>query len=483
MAPGWKLLRLGPSDASIPPLLAKSEFGISDYKLWVTDLTHIWSETLSQRSLIQRAWDIDTDIDPVEADQRQLLLKRIQDSIAGVAGTNLLISNGSTSNDLVIHAHSPLPKPLKPLHWPFRLALASQISLTNELILPLLAEQFSADERVSSLLTQIRDKDHVIGKLVDHMEAGGIELGKVFPNASSKRNRTISSREGVGRYVQGLGSFDENQWRAQGSPDRAEPHSYKRLLSEMPNKAEGLASGKLTNHVDPGSWWESLGESQSGKSVDISQAPPTSPSQSPPVDDFQRQPTPEHLKRHTVGKNGSPDKITLPRREINHKAKPTIEKAEESGTDLIDKESETDDDDLDSMQPTARERQLPTKQEHSSKSTSPAPRSNSPEALKAKPKGTLGRIGGGGGGGGGGKQSVSPHKSSLGHIGAAKKTVEPVKRASESPEPPRGRESTAHKSPSPTKETSQERADKKREMLKRQLEEKSRVGVKKKRKF
>ena len=494
MAPGWKLLCLSPSDASIPFLFAKSEFGTSDYKLWVTDLTHIWFETLSQRPLIQRAWDIDTDIDPVEADQRQLLLKRIQDSIAGVADTKLVISNGLTSNDLIIHAHSPLPKPLKPLNWPFRLAAASPISLTNELVLPLLAEQSANNERVSSLLTIIRDKDHVIGKLVDHMQAGGIELGKVFPNASSKRNRTLSSREDFGRYVQGLGSFDENQWRFQGSHDSDEPQSYNKLLSEVSNKAEGLASDKITNLADHGSWRESLREQQPGKDVDKSEGSPVSPFQSSPVDDFQvgnalevsphprltepyqRHPTPGHLKRHAVGNSRSPEKITLPRREGNHKTRPLVEKADGSGSDTVGKESDTDDD-LDSIQPTAGEKPLPANQENSSRSPSPAPRSSSPEVPTEKRKGTLGRIGGGG------KQSSSPRKPSLGHIGATKKSVEPVKIPSESPEPAKGRGSSTDKSTSPTKETSQERADRKREMLKRQLEEKSRVSVKKKRKF
>ncbi|KAL8969954.1 MAG: hypothetical protein Q9183_001749 [Haloplaca sp. 2 TL-2023] len=304
------------------------------------------------------------------------------------------------------------------------------------------------------------------------METGGIELGKVFPNASSKRNRILSSREDVGRYVQGLGSFDENQWRLQGSHDSDEPRSYKKILSEVSNKAEGLASDKITNQADRGSWWESLREQQPGKDVDKSEDSPVSPSQSPPANDFQRQPTPDRLKRHAVGKNRLPENITLPRRESNHKTKPPVENADESGTDIIGKESDTeDDDDLDSMKPTAREKQLPAKQENASQSPSSAPRSSSPEVPIAKPKGALGRIGGGG------KQSSSPSKPSLGHIGAAKKSVEPVKMKSQSPEPARGWGSSTHKSSTPTKETSQERADRKREMLKRQLEEKSRAVI------
>lgn len=500
MAPDWRLLHHSSFSTSVPPLLVKYEFGTSRYKIWVTDLTHIWVEALDQRQLIQRAWDIDTDIDPVEADQRQMLLKRIEDSLDGVKDTKLVISKGATPNGFILTAHSPLPKPLKPLEWPFRLVVASPITLTNELILPLLANQMANHEQISSLLTIVKNKDYVIGKLVDHMEAGGIELGLVFPHAaSSKHSRKANSREDVGKVVQGLETFDEHQWRFQCASDHDVPRDGKNLLSQLSGHGDGLGSFSISEQSDFGPWWENLGDGGLVQNADENKTPfisqsQTSAFQTSAAEDFQvgfspklsctgltsllqRQATPDHLKYRAAGGRPSPEQMTLPQRTHNSKTIAPEGAVEGSATDASDDDSDTDDGDLESMQPMTRETQQVSKQSSSSRSPSPDPVSKASGNPPPKPKGMLGRIGGAT------KQGVSPTKPKLGHIGAASESAKPLKLPSKSPEPTRGRRSEESRSPSPQRETSQERADRKREMLKRELEEKSRLGVKKKRKF
>lgn len=261
MASGWKVLRDASSDSSHPTLLVKYEFGSSNYKILLTDLTRIWIEELKQRPLIQRAWDIDSEIDPVDSDQRQVLLRHIQDSLDGKSGTKLALSKDQGPRGILLTAYSPLPKPLKPLRWPIHFTASSQSSLTNELLLPLLAEHSIARDQIISLLSSLNDKDHVISKLTDKMQAEGIELGKVFPSAvSAKSGRKAGSREDLGNSVQGLGAFNEHQWRAQSIDGRQMPGSCRELLLKLLAQRSGLASTGIIEQVEHGEWWELVGD-------------------------------------------------------------------------------------------------------------------------------------------------------------------------------------------------------------------------------
>ena len=261
MASGWKLLRQVSSNPTQPVLLLKYEFGNSSYKIWLTDLTHIWVEELKQRPLIQRAWDIDSDIDPVESDQRQMLLRHIQDSLDEKSGTKIALSSDQGSRGILLTTYSPLPKPLQPVRWPIHLTPASQSSLTNELLLPLLAEYLLARDQVTSLLSSLSYKDHIITKLTDKMQTEGIELGKVFPSAmSSKSSRRTTSREELGKSVQGLAVFNEHEWRTQFVLGRDIPGSCRELLSRLSAQAGAFASTPINEQVEPDAWWERLSD-------------------------------------------------------------------------------------------------------------------------------------------------------------------------------------------------------------------------------
>lgn len=103
-----------------------------------------------------------------------------------------------------------------------------------------------------------------------------------------------------------------------------------------------------------------------------------------------------------------------------------------------------------------------------------------PEPSKIGGKGKLGRIGGivSVSGQGGGVASIEPHNP-----------VSPTREGRDQPavpstlEPERSRTIQRHTEPSPPRETSQERANRKREQLKRELESKSQATARKKRKF
>ncbi|KAL8937442.1 MAG: hypothetical protein Q9211_003687 [Gyalolechia sp. 1 TL-2023] len=468
MASGWKLLHHTSIGPTIPPLLVKYQFGRSNYKIWMTDLTRIWAEALDQRPLVQRAWDLEADIDPIESDQRQMLLQRIKDSLDEAQGTELAISRKDDFDGIVLTASSPLPKPLKPLRWPFYLALFPGTALSTELVLPLLGEQLLIRKKIASLLAALRDKDHVIARLTDKMQAEGIELGKVFPGAlSSKSSSKANSKESIGKSVRGLGPFDEAQWQTHLSDDLDIPRSCSSLLSQLFSPGVTLNMPKIDEQLSDGAWWERI--STRDRPVDDESDSHQSQSQSSTSKDFQ--PTPADLGEPTAKGHPASTKMTLPQRESN-----PVSTAPETTSD--GSTTETSDDDLDSVPPKARESEESSKPvvEHNNSSSNGTSVGKSSQHQSLKPKGMLGRIGGAP------KPSLPSSKPKLGRIGRMGNTARPQKPESKSPEP-RARSPVQKGSSSPLRETSQERADKKREQLKRELEEKSRLGAKKKRKF
>ncbi|KAL8700496.1 MAG: hypothetical protein Q9201_005420 [Fulgogasparrea decipioides] len=472
----------------------KYEIGASKYKIWITDLTHIWAETLNQRSLVQRAWDIDSDIDPIEIDQRQMLLEHIRDALGEAKDTELVLSNESGSNNLTLKAHCPLPKPLRPLQWPIHLVPAPPMSLTNELVLPLLGEVLVARNQISSLLAALKDKDHVISKLTDKVQAEGIELGKVFPSAvSSKSNRKAPLRNELGKSVPGLGTFDESEWRSRATNDYDVPSSGGNILTRLSDNGGSLASFIVSEEFDTSGWWESIGagagtsmaaekqglfESQSQRSIDNSfqVGDIRKFSFSRLTISFQRQATPDRLSHATASGHPSPRTMTLPQRESSPKFSAAAGTGADSEANINDSDSHTEDGDLDELQPKMQRKQEGDGSSSSTESHSPEPASSTSKVTSPKPRTMLGRIGGAA------KPVVSPQKPKLGHVGGMNEPARPSNPTSKSPEI-RGRPQMQTNSPSPIPETSQERADRKREALKRELEEKSKVGVKKKRKF
>ncbi|KAL8877453.1 MAG: hypothetical protein Q9198_004538 [Flavoplaca austrocitrina] len=462
MASGWKLLHQAFSDPKLPTLLLKYEFGVSSYKIWFTDLTSIWVEELKQRPLIQRAWDIESDIDPVESDQRQMLLRRIQDSLDEKSGTKITLARDQSSSGLLLTAYSPLPHPLQPLKWPIRLNTSSQSSLTNELILPLLAEKLLARDQIASLVSSLTQKDHVITKLTDKMQNEGIELGKVFPSAiSSKSSRKASSRDEVGKVVQGLATFDEHQWSSQLASDRDVPGGCRELISELFAHDVGFASTTIAEQVDVGAWWERLGNQSDATYEEKEISPPLSLPQSA------KRESPLKAIPHNLP--GLPDKQRLSREAVS------LSQKENSLQDLSpktmdgDSTTDTSDDDLDSKQIKGRDQvsvQPIEKSSSSSNSNSPEPRTEPRNDTLPKSMPLLGRIGGTS------EQTISPTKPKLGQVGGiAMISKKPSDVHREGGVQPR----IDTKSPSLPRETSPERADRKREQLKRELEEKSKA--------
>lgn len=216
----WAVLPLRAKENGVSPtLLVKHEVGVSNYTTYLTDLTNIWTESLDRRQIVRRALDDDTSIDPSEGpDQLALLLRNVQKALTGEHGTNVTISRAK-GEGLVLKLVSTLPPPLNSFTWLIHLSPVSPDIVPAQLLLPCMSNLAQARSEVDSLLTCVKEKDHVISRLVDRLQVAGIDLTSIFPGAVPMKG-SPSSRESIQHSVKGLASFDAKQWRQSSSTSR-----------------------------------------------------------------------------------------------------------------------------------------------------------------------------------------------------------------------------------------------------------------------
>ncbi|KAI9704952.1 MAG: hypothetical protein M1836_006732 [Candelina mexicana] len=234
MDQSWSILPLPRSEA-LPLLLVKFQSEASSYTIHLTDLIYVWSETLDRRQIIRRALNDETSIDPSEgADQLKILLQKIGEALRGEQQTSLQLGEGGKEKALLLSAVAQLPAPLRPLTWSIHLEPTSQEKMTSELIFPSLAAQLMQRCQISSLLGQIKEKDHVIGRVLDKLESSGVELSSVFPGTVGlKYGKKGSGREKAAKYVKGLGAFDEERWLNETAYSRPPLSSQQKLVQEV----------------------------------------------------------------------------------------------------------------------------------------------------------------------------------------------------------------------------------------------------------
>jgi len=568
----WKPIHLSPSaGAHLPPLLVSTSFTPSSYTIHLTDLTHIWSESLDYITIIRRSRGENTSIDPSDGDQLQIFLEKIKLGLAGSKDTTLALTIKADADrpSLVLNISVKLPGGLAPLEWPVQLAAAPQSLMTSQLTVPLLRAQHARMQEMASLAEVLRDKDHVIQKLVDKLEGQGTELGQIFPQAAGKIGRKLDRKRAEER-VKGLGQFDLEAWK------KSQGHETSRDTAQLigdvfagdDSKAVGIDGGTPASE-EGDSWWESIkGITVNLDSGKISTNGPARAHKTPPKsklafrkeesiedsDDFQVQATPPHLasppkraaSKPVIGDSTDDDEdLDAPSQHSKipdsfpsspPPTAPSSQKPKKLGAigsknvapKLDPRDEESTEGEL-SSPPKAgpqtkaaspipekaavksqkkfgriggkKEAPLPEQESECEVSPPVAKTTPPPEAPKAK-KGKLGQIGGNK------KRADTPPppeearpepepstssttpkpKRKLGAIGH--KHQSPATKNEESPSKIEENESRERPSVKPEKETtppppetSQERADKKRLQLKRELEEKAKAPVKKKRKF
>lgn len=246
----------------IPQLLIRTAFTSEGYDVSVTDLMRVWSESLSRRDIIKRALNENTSIDPTEdSAQLKVLLDTIKAPLVGNGGVLELAS--ASASVLQLRVTSRLPAPLDSLSWTYQLKLAPEATLKQEIIAPIWLLAHKQQQEIQDLLRHLREKDHVISKLLDSVESSNTDLATIFPStAGMKLTANASRREQAGQHVPGLRTFDEQLWEEEFA--RKQPAVREAKLKSIALSVDStLMSESLCTQSEPqkrkGGWWEELG--------------------------------------------------------------------------------------------------------------------------------------------------------------------------------------------------------------------------------
>ncbi|KAG4430768.1 hypothetical protein IFR05_013753 [Cadophora sp. M221] len=255
----WSPLRLSPSaGAHLPSLLICTTFTASSFAVHLTDLTYIWSESVNRAAIVQRSREEATSIDPSEEGQLKIFLEKLKLGLAGGKGTTLALTiNGDPDRpSLVLRISVDLPGRLAALQWPVRLAAAPQALLTSHLTVPLLQTRHAQLREKGGLVDVLKDKDHVIQKLLDKLEEQNTDLGQIFPQAAGKVGRKVDRKKAEDK-VRGIARFDMDAWRKGFSHDQ--PEDTSKLIGEVFAEQTDFTRNVIPATSDEQeSWWEDI---------------------------------------------------------------------------------------------------------------------------------------------------------------------------------------------------------------------------------
>jgi hypothetical protein len=301
----WRALPLG-VNGDVPTLLASIQLGTAAYTVRVTDTANIWAESLERRQICMRAWGENTSIDPSDTPEN---MSKFLDSLRSALDpshqdhglTSMSLSPAGPSGDdadgLILNITCELPG-LSPLKWPVQLKKEPSSSLARNLVLPLVQGQYTRAHEVEVLTEMLSQKDAIITKLLDKLESTGTGLEHVFNTLSSKKKVSRATAEAK---VKGLAPFDQSSWRSNSLKSAYEPENTVSLLTNVFG-GDGLdlnmAFEDESSTVLDG-WWHSLKgtvqiphRTQTTKSEQKQEkAPPVSSAEAEDDDDFQAQPS------------------------------------------------------------------------------------------------------------------------------------------------------------------------------------------------
>jgi hypothetical protein len=520
--------------------------GQSDYSIHVTDQANVWGETLDRKAICIRAWSESTTIDPSDTPENMrkflsMLQSALDASNASHDQTEVSLSKGSASlvgeDGIMLKATCQLPG-FEPLVWSFLLKKSPPSAITSQLIIPLIEALYYKSRQVASLNRALSNKDSVIAKLSDKLEATGTGLEHVFTALSGRKKVSQAAAQDK---IKGLGPFSEREIYKELENDTDEPNSASDLLERVFG-GPGLKYHPSLN-IDEApaldSWWKDFSGTSSlvhrGGSKRASSKPRT-PSPAPAKqktddddddDEFQIQATPPRLRsggKSDEPKQASPspppDPAVQESKTTQDVKKPTGKKLgaiggkkqrparhasssppPKSPTPAVSgstAKAAADDDETASETASDVDETASLPDNEASSSPAKAPPSSPPNPAGPAKKGVLGRIGGGAAKRNADVTPSDESKTTTREARGEPATTTPKKvgvigkrigggTAAAKDDTGRGRD-TSRKSEEEAKqeprETSQERADRKREELKRELEKKAAAGpAKKKRRF
>ncbi|KAH8895762.1 XLF-domain-containing protein [Thozetella sp. PMI_491] len=306
--PSWRPLPVYAT--GIPSLLISCAFTSQSYMIKITDLANVWSETMDRRALVKRGLEEDISIDLTDGpDQIKRMLDYVRAAFdpgdAEHGNTSLNLSGSDDGREsLVVNLTCIMPKTLnlKPLEWPMILAKEPQTAISTALVLPLLQVYKARVREIDELISELRGKDGVIAKVVDKLEATGTGLEHVFSALAGKRKVTKALAE---QRVKGLAPFNESSFKATQKEAAESATADVGTLLDSVFGGDGLKwDSGISDQSTFAEWWKKLGGGKHVTLVDRGKSkqdlqPPTVESQAHSVeeDEFQVQDTPPGRKR------------------------------------------------------------------------------------------------------------------------------------------------------------------------------------------
>ncbi|PYH84053.1 XLF-domain-containing protein [Aspergillus uvarum CBS 121591] len=314
----WQRLHVSFS-GSVPTLLCQFTFTGDGYGLYITDLTYIWSEHLDRKSILRRADEDGTTIDPSEDDdQFTVLLQKIEEALHhDSSGHSAALSRGSEGANLHLLTTTKLPAPLQPLRWRFCLSQDPHSAATDQLLLPLVKAEAVWQSREKVLIDQLMKKDWVLGKLFDKLEALGIDIGTIFPGVSVHRpGQKDTMLSHTAKYIKGVEPFDKDSWIRETNISFPELSSAANFATEATGSRVSDADRLRILTAPADGWWKQLSTAVVDSCSDNEPRKPavdkrpfdgsletdtdSGNEDDDDDDEFERQETPPHLRRTTA---------------------------------------------------------------------------------------------------------------------------------------------------------------------------------------
>ncbi|KAI0441949.1 XLF-domain-containing protein [Xylaria telfairii] len=147
-----------------------------------------------------------------------------------------------------------LPKPLGALRWPMHLVKCQPASLASELVLPLIQGNYVQRREAEDLMNRLREKDALIKKLLDKLSTLHTPLELIFNSLSAKHPTTRAAAE---EKIKGLAPFDQEKWKSQQSGEV--PQDASSLLHSVFGDPGFSCTTGLGVSDTLNDWWAKLG--------------------------------------------------------------------------------------------------------------------------------------------------------------------------------------------------------------------------------
>ncbi|KAF4975646.1 hypothetical protein FZEAL_7581 [Fusarium zealandicum] len=308
-AKSWRPLPLPPS-TDLPVLLVSMDIDTAAYTVHITDLANMWTESLDRKAICIRGWSENTSIDPSDTPDNMAkfltsLGTALDSSQPGHDQTCLQLTTASKSDagddSLTLNITCELPG-LQPLKWPIHLKKLPPSAIATDLVLPLVQAHLTRTFEVESLVRMLSQKDAVLTKLLDKLEAMGTGLEHIFNPLSGKKK---ISRAAASDKVPGLASFERHRWKSDLAYADDVPSNTHSLVENVFG-GEGLhfeSTMEIAESPRLDQWWKDFRGASSTERRSHEGAAPSREKTPPPMepevgdddDDFQVQSTPPHV--------------------------------------------------------------------------------------------------------------------------------------------------------------------------------------------